>query len=202
MKETAEKALARLGIHVLRDLVFYKPYTYNISDNSSDLRKLQTGTLVQAEVTIDAVDIPRLKKSPTKIYTSNDTGELVLVFFRKIPPFIFSRLKVGSKCIVSGKIQKFDGFCQINHPEFIFKKELSSPVEPVYHLTYGLINKQLYGYILEGVSALEAAIKARISFGDIVDNNAHELFNEKQYFGVLFDHCILFHIFSNKKDAH
>ena len=201
MKETAEKALARLGIHVLRDLVFYKPYTYNISDNSSDLRKLQTGTLVQAEVTIDAVDIPRLKKSPTKIYTSNDTGELVLVFFRKIPPFIFSRLKVGSKCIVSGKIQKFDGFCQINHPEFIFKKELSSPVEPVYHLTYGLINKQLYGYILEGVSALEAAIKARISFGDIVDNNAHELFNEKQYMQNILSELKSMHLIGAKANA-
>ena len=93
MKETAEKALKRLGIHNLRDLLFYKPYSYNISDNSSDLRNLQTGTLVQAEVNIDAIDLPKLRRLPTKIYTSNETGELVLVFFNKIPPVYFFTLK-------------------------------------------------------------------------------------------------------------
>ncbi len=201
MKETAEKALARLGIHVLRDLVFYKPYSYNIIDNSSDLRHLQTGSLVQAEVVIDAIDIPRLKKSPTKIYTSNDSGELVLVFFSKIPPFIFSRLKVGNKCIVTGKIQKFDGFCQINHPEFIFKKELSNPVEPVYHLTYGIINKQLYGYILEGISSLEAAIKARNAFGYISTNNMHELLDEKQYMQNILSELKSMHLINAKPNA-
>lgn len=194
MKEAAEKALARVGIHVLRDLLFYKPYSYNISDNSSDLRNLQTGTLVQAEVTIDAIDLPKLKRLPTKIYTSNDTGELVLVFFNKIPQFIFSRLKEGNKCVVSGKVQKFDGFYQINHPEFIFKKELIAPVEPIYHLTYGLINKQLYGYILVGISALEAAIKARVSFGNVSDNSSLEIFNEKQYIQNLLQEIKSLHL--------
>ena len=201
MKETAEKALKRLGINNLRDLLFYGPYTYNISDNSSDLRNLETGTLVQAEVTIDAIDLPRLKRLPTKIYTSNDTGELVLVFFNKIPPFIFSRLKEGNKCIVSGKVQKFDGFYQINHPEFIFKKELTTPVEPVYHLTYGLINKQLYGYILAGISALESAIKARVSFGNVSDGNSFEIFNEKQYIQNLLQEIKSLHLVGAKADS-
>jgi ATP-dependent DNA helicase RecG len=201
MKETAEKALSRLGILDLRDLVFYKPYSYNISDNSSNLSNLTNGTLIQAEITINDIEIPRLKRLPTKIYTSNETGELVLVFFNKIPPFIFSRLRTGSKCIVAGKVQKFDGFYQITHPEFIFKKELSAPVEPVYHLTYGLINKQLYGYILSGVSALEAAIKARISFGDIgdiIESSAGEFFNEKQYIQNLLAEIKTLHLIGAK----
>ncbi|MEM6338506.1 MAG: ATP-dependent DNA helicase RecG [Pseudomonadota bacterium] len=201
MKETAEKALKRLGIHNLRDLLFYKPYSYNISDNSSDLRNLQTGTLVQAEVNIDAIDLPKLRRLPTKIYTSNDTGELVLVFFNKIPPFIFSRLKEGSKCIVSGKVQKFDGFYQINHPEFIFKKELTTPVEPLYHLTYGVINKQLYGYILSGISALESAIKARVSFGNIIDDSPLEIFNEKQYIQNLLQEIKSLHLVGAKAES-
>lgn len=201
MKETAEKALKRLGIHNLRDLLFCTPYSYNISDNSSDLRNLQTGTLVQAEVTIDSIDLPKLKRLPTKIYTSNETGELVLVFFNKIPPFIFSRLKEGSKCVVSGKVQKFDGFYQINHPEFIFKKELTTPVEPVYHLTYGLINKQLYGYILSGISALESAIKARVSFGNIIDDSSLEIFNEKQYIQNLLQEIKSLHLVGVKADS-
>jgi ATP-dependent DNA helicase RecG len=201
MKETAKKALLRLGIYDLRDLVFYKPYTYNISDNSSNLKNLTPGTLIQAEVTIDDIDLPKLKRLPTKIYTSNETGELVLVFFNKIPPFIFSRLKTGSKCIVAGKVQKFDGFYQVTHPEFIFKKELSAPVEPVYHLTYGLINKQLYSYILSGVSAIEAAIKARISFGSISDSFDEEFFNEKQYMQTLIEEIKSLHLIDAKANS-
>jgi ATP-dependent DNA helicase RecG len=170
MKETAEKALKRLGIYLLRDLIFYKPISYNIINVTSDFKKFQNGILVQVDINIDEIVKSTSRRSPTKIYTSNDTGTLTLVFFNKIPPFIYTRLKEGAKYTVSGKVQFFDGTWQITHPEFLFKKELSAPVEPVYPLSYGLINKQLYGYILSGINAVETAIKARISFGKISDN--------------------------------
>lgn len=166
MKETAEKALNRLGIYMLRDLVFYKPSSYHVIDVSSDFTKFRNGSLVQAEVTIDAISKSTSRRSPTKIYTSNNTGTLALIFFNKIPAFIYNRLKEGEKCIVTGKAQFFDGNWQITHPDFIFKKELSVPVEPVYPLTYGIINKQLYGYILSAINALETSIKAVMSFGN------------------------------------
>jgi ATP-dependent DNA helicase RecG len=167
IKETAEKALKRLGILNVRDLVFYKPYSYNISDTSSNLSALVDNLLIQAEVTIIEISQSRSARTPTKIYVANDTGGLTLVFFNKIPPFIFNKLKVGEKYIVQGKVQYFDGGFQLTHPEFIFKKSLSVPVEPLYHLTYGLINKQLYDYILTAIKSLEVAIAARNSFGKI-----------------------------------
>lgn len=167
IKETAEKALKRLGILNVRDLVFYKPYSYNISDTSSNLSALRDNLLIQAEVTIVEILQSRSGRTPTKIYVANDTGGLTLVFFNKIPPFIFTKLKVGGKYTIYGKAQYFDGGFQITHPEFIFKKSLSAPVEPVYHLTYGLINKQLYDYILTAIRALEVAINARNSFSKV-----------------------------------
>jgi len=172
IKETAEKALKRLGIFNIRDLVFYKPYSYSISDTSSNLSALRDNLLIQAEVSIIEISKSRLGRTPTKIYVANDTGGLTLVFFNKIPPFIFNKLKVGEKYIVHGKVQYFDGGFQITHPEFIFKKSLSVPVEPVYHLTYGLINKQLYNYILTAIKALEVSIDARISFGKVEDESS------------------------------
>jgi len=167
IKETAEKALKRLSIFNVRDLVFYKPYSYSISDTSSNLSALRDNVLIQAEIRIVDIVRPRSNRTPTKISVANDTGALTLVFFNKIPPFIFSKLKVGEKYTIHGKVQYFDGGFQITHPEFIFKKSLSVPVEPVYHLTYGLINKQLYDYILTVIKALEVAIGARISFGKV-----------------------------------
>ena len=170
MKEIAEKALKRLGIYLLRDLIFYKPSSYHISDVSSNMKNFRDGMLAQVDINIDEIARSTSRRSPIKIYTSNDTGSLTLVFFNKIPPFIYSRLKEGNKYTVAGKVQFFDGTWQITHPEFLFKKELSAPVEPVYPLTYGLINKQLYGYILSGIDALKTAVKARILFSKISDN--------------------------------
>ena len=167
IKETAEKALKRLDIFNVRDLVFYKPYSYSISDTSSNLLALRDNSLIQAEVTIVEILQSRSGRTPTKIYVANDTGGLTLVFFNKIPPFIFTKLRVGGKYTIHGKVQYFDGGFQITHPEFIFKKSLSVPVEPVYHLTYGLINKQLYDYILTAIKSLEVAISARNSFGKV-----------------------------------
>jgi len=173
IKETAEKALKRLGILNVRDLVFYKPYSYNISDTSSNLSGLRDNLLIQAEVSIIEISQSRSGRAPTKIYVGNDTGGLTLVFFNKIPTFIFSKLKVGGKYTVQGKVQYFDGGFQLTHPEFIFKKSLSVPVEPIYHLTYGLINKQLYDYILTAIKSLEVAIAARNSFGKIPQECSH-----------------------------
>ena len=194
MKELAEKALHRLGINVLRDLIFYKPVSYHISDTSSDFSKFHDGMLVQVDVTIDAIAIPKSRRAPTKIYTSNNTGTLALVFFNKIPSFIYSRLKEGAHLRVQGKVQFFDGNWQITHPEFLFNKELHTPVEPIYPLTYGIINKQLYGYILSGISALETAIKARISFGTINTD-------EKLYIQNLLGEIKQLHLIGTVPDA-
>lgn len=193
MKEIAEKALKRLGIKVIRDLVFYSPTSYNIIDISSDLLKVRDGMLIQAEVNIDKVVRPISRKSPTKIYTSNNTGILTLIFFNKIPPFIFNRLKEGSKCTVAGKVQFFDGGWQITHPEFIFKKSLISPAEPVYPLTYGIINKQLYGYILDGIKAIEIAISTRAAFGASQKTSNYYL-SEKEYMKELLDEIKKLHL--------
>jgi ATP-dependent DNA helicase RecG len=173
IKDTSEKALNRLGIFNIRDLVFYKPYSYNLIDTSPNLSALKDNTIIQTEVTILEILKSRSNRSPTKIYVANDTGGLFLVFFNPIPVFIFNKLKIGTKCIVCGNVQYFDDYPQITHPEFIFKKSLQVDVEPVYHLTYGLINKQLYNYILIAIRALELAIETRNKFGKIEQEVSH-----------------------------
>ena len=201
IKETAEKALKRLGIFNIRDLVFYKPYNYIISDVSSNLQKIKPNSIIQAEVIIKEIEISRTRKSPTKIYVTNDTGGLVLVFFNKIPSFIFARLKIGSKYIVEGRVQFFDTIPQITHPEFIFKKNLATPVEPIYHLTYGIINKQLYGYIIDAISAIEVSINSHLSFKKIEDNSLIESMNEQLYMTNLLQEIKNLHLINIIDDS-
>ena len=150
IKPETIKALKRIGIEKIRDLLFYRPYSFQEKILSPDLSCLQDGMLIQAEVTICAVQGSPSRRGPIRIAAANNTGSLQLVFFSKIPPFIFNRLTIGSKHIICGKVQFFEHSFQITHPEFILKKELASAcLEPIYALTYGLSNKQLYSYILQ-----------------------------------------------------
>lgn len=187
ISEQAQKALGRLKIVNLRDLVFYKPIAYNLIRINPDLTKVKNGELIQTEVRIDEVLRPSSKRSPLKIKASNTTGTVILVFFSKIHPFIFSKLRIGQKYIITGKVEIFDRSLQISHPEFIFRQNLTTPVMPVYPLTYGIINKQLYGYIREAISILENAINTRKFF-------SQQQLEEKKYIDELLSEIKNLHL--------
>lgn len=154
LKQYSMDGLKRLGIYNIRDLVFYKPVTYQVKNINPNLSQLEDGQLIQAEIVIDDVVVPTKRSQPIKIMASNDTGSILLLFFNKIPPFIFARLKKGTNHTITGKVQFFDYHYQISHPEFILKKQLETSLEPVYPLTYGLVNKQLYSYIVDALEIL------------------------------------------------
>ncbi|NRB10350.1 MAG: ATP-dependent DNA helicase RecG [Rickettsiaceae bacterium] len=205
IKDTAKAALNRLGIEYVRDLLFYSPISYNINDTAPNLSCLQDKQLIQTRITIDEISVPKMRGRPTKIYVSNETGSMILVFFNKIPAFIFAKLKIGSSHIVAGKVQHFDRMVQMTHPEFIFRKELSVSVEPVYPLTYGIINKQLYGYIIEAIKAVTISIKAKTNFGAITEIVTNEedtsnecLLNEKLYMESLLTEIKQLHLIGVK----
>lgn len=187
INETAQKALERLKINNLRDLVFYKPITYNIIKIDPDLSTLRTGDLIQVEVIIDDVLKAASRASPLKIKVSNATGSIILVFFNKIHPFIFSKLRVGQKYIITGRVEIFDRSLQISHPEFIFRQNLITPVMPVYPLTYGIVNKQLYGYIREAITILENDINSNAAFST-------QNLEEKKYMNELLDEIKNLHL--------
>ena len=87
IKDTTEKALLRLGIRNIRDLLFYRPYSYNIYQLFPQIKDIVNNSLVHLEVSIDEIDIGK-GRSPTKILASDNSGVILLVFFNKIPPFI------------------------------------------------------------------------------------------------------------------
>ncbi len=147
--------LKRLGIINLRDLLFYRPTSYQVKTTSPNLSLLKNGQLIQAEVTIEEVLVPKSKKQPLKILGSNETGSILLVFFNRPPYFLLNKFTIGSKHIVEGKVQVYSSLAQISHPIFIFDKKLTNPIESIYPLTYGIINKQLYSYIIKALDLLE-----------------------------------------------
>lgn len=101
------------------------------------------GTIVTLEVTIDRHrPAPRGRaRAPHLVYASDDTGDVVLTYFRAKPDYIEKLLPVGAKRYVSGTAQMFEGTLQIVHPDRVVDEEglaKLSGIDPVYPLTEGL----------------------------------------------------------------
>ena len=101
------------------------------------------GTVVTLEVTVDRhrPAPPGRSRAPHLVYASDESGDVVLTYFRAQPGYVEKILPVGEKRYVSGTAQMFDGTLQIVHPDRVVDEEgfaKLSGIDPVYPLTEGL----------------------------------------------------------------
>ena len=104
------------------------------------------GRIATITVRIDQHVQPRNPRLPFKVLCSDDTGEMVLVFFHGHQDWIARTLPLGSTRVVSGKVELFNDMVQMTHPDRIVGPEEAAElqaVEPVYPLTAGLQPKAL-----------------------------------------------------------
>ena len=83
----------------------------------------------------------RNPRAPHLVYASDETGDVVLTYFRSPPGYVEKLLPVGSKRYVSGTAQIYDGTLQITHPDRVVDEagfSKLSGIDPVYPLTEGL----------------------------------------------------------------
>ena len=143
-----QDALKRLGIETARDLLFHRPTGYITNKICTSNSEFKHGEQIIIEVKVSDIEVGK-KGRPTKVYTETASGPLVLIFFNKIPVFLFNKLRPGYKHIIEGKVEFNQGFYfQITHPQFILDKKQVCAIEPVYPLTYGVTSKQIHGYVL------------------------------------------------------
>ncbi|AAU04047.1 ATP-dependent DNA helicase RecG [Rickettsia typhi] len=183
IREDTVSAFKRLGINNIRDLLFYLPVSYQNKILSPNLTEVRGGEIIQTEIIVNSINLQKKGNQPLKITASNNTGSILLVFFHKPPQFILNKLKVGTKHIISGKVQFFNYQLQILHPEFITNPKLSKAIEPLYSITYSLSNKQLYSYIIKAIEIFEEKCKG------IEDKEVHE------YLDVILQNLKILHVF-------
>jgi ATP-dependent DNA helicase RecG len=107
------------------------------------IRDAVQGAVVTLEVTVDRhrPPPPRNSRAPFLVYASDDTGDVVLTFFRAKPGYVEKLLPAGAKRYVSGTLQMYDGIPQIVHPDRVVDEAgfaKLSGIDPVYPLTEGL----------------------------------------------------------------
>ncbi len=119
------------------------------------------GTVVTLEVTVDRhrPTPPGRSRAPHLVYASDDTGDVLLTYFRAKPGYVEKLLPVGEKRYVSGTVQVFDGTLQMVHPDRVVDEAglaKLSGIEPVYRLTEGLALGSLRRAVAQALQKLPA----------------------------------------------
>src|SRR5436305_10500824 len=127
----------------LVDLLLHLPASVIDRRTRPKIRDAQPGTVVTLEVTVDRhrPAPARNARAPHLVYASDDSGNVVLTYFRSPPGYVEKLLPVGARRYVSGTLQMFDGMPQIVHPDRVVDEEgfaKLSGIDPVYPLTEGL----------------------------------------------------------------
>ena len=146
----------------LVDLLLHLPASVIDRRARPKIRDVVPGTVVTLEVTVDRhrPTPARNARAPHLVYASDDTGDVVLTYFRAQPGYVEKLLPVGSKRYVSGTAQMYDGTLQITHPDRVVDEAgfaKLSGIDPVYPLTEGLALGSLRRAMAQALQKLPAS---------------------------------------------
>ncbi len=160
------RALLRLGIATVRDLLFHLPRRY---DDLREMRQLgelvwvEEGTVVSARATVVDVRVEpsfRRRVQRTVARLEDSTGWVEATWFGR--RYIERRLHVGDRVVVSGKVKRFGRKLTLDNPEFQRDADEADllhvgRIVPVYRLTAGLSAARLRQAIRNALDAGGAA---------------------------------------------
>lgn len=150
----SQEALERLNINKISDLFWHFPSNVIHKILYPPIYSLKEGDLTILRLKILDIDLTKnpnfSRRKPFKIYCGNDTGKIQLLYFNYTPQYLLNWAKIGSEIIVIGRIEIFNGFKNVAHPEVINPSKehpLLATDDIIYPLTYGIVNKQIQKYI-------------------------------------------------------
>ncbi|NRA89068.1 MAG: ATP-dependent DNA helicase RecG, partial [Rhizobiales bacterium] len=130
------------------DLLFHLPTGYKDRRQRPTVEQLTNEQYTTIKLTIGQHIAPprHNNRIPYRINCFDETGDLILSFFRARGDYLKTILPEGSTRYIGGKIENYNGQLQINHPDFMASEEEMKNLpmlEPVYPMTAGLAGKTL-----------------------------------------------------------
>lgn len=142
----AHRALERLEIGRVRDLMFHFPIGWRHTRRLTGLLGARDGERVALSVTVTALE-PSRGRGPTRILAEDaDHVGLWLAFFGPKGAGLANRFQIGATVTVAGKLELWNGRFQMIHPELVKAADAAAPedwAEPVYALTEGLTSRRI-----------------------------------------------------------
>ncbi len=141
------QALVQAGIETPRDVLFGLPYAVIDRRRRDTIQGADLPTTLTVEVTVGVHRAPRNKGGAYRVHVEDSQADFQLVFFHARGDYLKKVLPEGSRRVISGKLELFDGMAQMVHPDHILPVENAREIpefEPVYHLTQGLTQKTAF----------------------------------------------------------
>ncbi len=134
------KLFERLCGPLVVDLVWHLPTGIVDRRAAPRLRDIEHQAIVTVQLRVEGHE-PGHGRRPYRVFCSDGSGTLTLVYFNVKSDYVMRMLPVGAERIVSGRVEFYNGAAQMPHPDLVLRPdELDrlKPIEPVYSLTAGL----------------------------------------------------------------
>ncbi|WP_333714620.1 ATP-dependent DNA helicase RecG, partial [Yoonia sp.] len=141
------QTLTAAGVAHPRDLLFTLPAGGIDRSRRHTLAEVVPPATFTVEVTIGTHHPPRTKGRPYRVFVEDAQSSFQLVFFHARTDYLQHLLPTGSRRLVSGKVEIFDGIAQIVHPDHVVPVEKAAEIpvfEPVYPLHAGVTQKAMW----------------------------------------------------------
>jgi ATP-dependent DNA helicase RecG len=151
--------LQRLGVEVVRDLVFLFPRRHNDFANICKVSQLRPGQEQTVLVTVWEASKTRLgssQRESTQAVMGDDSGNIRVVWWNQ--PWLARQLSPGAQVFISGTAKVFKGQFVFESPEYEFLQDQqeflhTGRLVPVYPLTEGIAQRTLRAIVKQALDA-------------------------------------------------
>ena len=170
---------AHLDVETPRDLLFSLPYSVVDRRRRDTIRGADLPATLTVEVTVGAHRPARGRGGAYRIFVEDAQADFQLVFFHARGDYLKKVLPEGSRRVVSGKVELFDGMANMVHPDHILPVAEAGEIpefEPVYPLTQGVSQRTAFKAARSALARLpdladwiDPALRAREGWPDWAD---------------------------------
>ncbi|MFY0619487.1 ATP-dependent DNA helicase RecG [Shimia sp.] len=140
------QSLEQIDVSKPRDLLFLLPYSCIDRAVRLSVSEAELPGVVTVQVLVGTHRPPRNRGGAYRISVQDTSTSFQVVFFHARGDYLKKILPEGSRRVVSGKAELFDGVAQMVHPEYVVAPDEADEipeVEPVYPLTHGVTQKTM-----------------------------------------------------------
>ena len=151
-----KKPLEKLGLNRVRDLAYHLPDRFVQRRAVADLDGAQVGEQIVVALTVVEHRASPNNRAPHRVLAQDAKGNVcALVYFGKASYTAKKLLPAGEKRWVAGKLEQYDQWLQIVHPDHVAESsaELAGHlVEPVYSLAEGLTQPRVASLVEQSLA--------------------------------------------------
>lgn len=151
------QSLAQIGLETPRDLAFSLPHSILDRRRRDTIKGLDLPAIATVEVEVGRHLPARNRGGAYRINVADQEVEFQLVFFHGRSRYLEAQCPEGSRRLVSGKVELFDGVAQMVHPDHMLPLAEAEDIpeyEPVYPLTHGVTQKTMTKAALSALERL------------------------------------------------